>query len=325
MYRQGVLTPDVAIVQTSLPDVNGYCSLGTSVDCTLAAFQTAGTRVAHVNAFMPRTMGDGIVHMSEFDSVFFKDRPLPEHKQVPVSDVERKIGRLIAENLVEDGATLQMGIGGLPNAVFEALKNHKDLGIHSEMFSDGVLPLVESGVINNTKKTHFPGKLVTSFCVGSKPLYDFLDCNEDVLFMELSYTNKLQVVASQHKMTAINSCIEVDLTGQVCSDSIGTEIYSGIGGQADFILGASLHPEGKSIIALPSQTHKGIPRIVPTLKPGAGVVTTRAMVRYVVTEYGIANLYGKTLPERAKELIRIAHPNDREALEREAFARFGGY
>ena len=272
---------------------------------------------------MPRTFGDGIVHISHVDFAVKVDEPLPSHAGGKPSEVETKIGNLIAQNLVEDGATLQMGIGSIPDAVLAALKGHKDLGIHSEMFADGVVDLVDLGCITNNKKNRHVGHIVGSFLIGSKKLYDFVDNNPFIEMLRVDYVNKTAIISEQPKMTAINSCIEVDLTGQIVSDSIGTRMFSGFGGQVDFIRGAAeAHDgQGKPIIALPSATKKNESKIVPIIKPGAGVVTTRAHVHYVVTEYGIAHLFGRSLRQRAHALINIAHPNHREALEKAAFER----
>ncbi|EWM25929.1 acetyl- hydrolase transferase [Nannochloropsis gaditana] len=322
LFRRKVLPVDVALVQVSPPDKHGYCSLGTSVDIMRAGVQCAKHVVGHLNERMPRTLGDGLIHISQFDRVFRKDVDIPEHAALSPSPAESAIGKLIAENLVSNGATLQMGIGSIPNAVLARLSSHRDLGVHTEMFSDGILPLVESGVITNAKKKENQGRIVTSFCSGTRRLYDFIDDNPLVRFLDVSYVNNSHIISKQPKMTAINACVEIDITGQVVSDSIGPKIYSGVGGQVDFLKGASLNPEGKPILALPSRTNKGIPRIVPTIKAGAGVVTGRALVHHVVTEHGIACLFGKSLQERARALISIAHPDDREELERAAFARF---
>ena len=314
LFRNGIIPLDCAIVQVSPPDRHGYCSLGTSVDCTRAAIQTATTCVAQINTEVPRTYGDGIIHISNFDHIWYHDAPLYTSEPAPPSEAEVTIGQRIAENLVQDGATLQMGIGSIPNAVLAQLGHHKNLGVHTEMFSDGVLDLVESGVVDGKMKTKRTGKLVATFLTGSKRLYDFVHDNPMVDMCDAGFTNNPHRIAEQYRMTAINSCIEIDLTGQVVSDSIGTGIYSGVGGQMDFLRGAALAHEGKPILAMPSRTHKGVGRIVDMIKPGAGVVTTRAHVHYVVTEHGIVNLYGKPLQERARLLISIAHPDDREAL-----------
>lgn len=321
LFRNNILPLDVALVQVSPPDKHGFCSLGVSVDATRAAVQTAKKVIAQVNPQMPRTHGDGMVDVSRFDAMVEYDTPLPEFILDEPGETERKIGQYCAE-LVEDGATLQMGIGAIPDAVLKALTNHKDLGIHTEMFSDGVMELVRKGVINGTKKRKHPEKIVSSFLMGSQELYDFVDDNPSVAMLDVAYVNDTAVIRKNPKVTAINSAIEVDVTGQVCADSIGTYQYSGVGGQMDFMRGASLSEGGKPIIALPSVTSHGVSRIVPFLKRGAGVVTTRAHVHYVVTEYGIANLYGKTLRQRAQALIDIAHPDHREQLEEQTLERF---
>lgn len=323
LFRRKLIQPDVAIVSVSPPDQHGYCTLGTSVDCVRAALENSKVIVAQVNKQMPRTFGDSIIHESHFDVAVNVDIPLPEHGGKGMSKTETKIGKLIAENLVEDGATLQMGIGNIPDAVLNALHNHKDLGIHSEMFAGGVVDLVNKGCVTNDKKTYHRGRIVGSFMIGTKKLYDFVDNNPFIEMLEINYVNNVGIIARNPKMTAINSAIEVDLTGQVCADSIGTRMYSGFGGQVDFIRGAAegFDGKGKPIIALPSVTNKGQSKIVPVLKLGAGVVTSRAHVHYVVTEYGIANLFGKTLRQRAYELIQIAHPDHREELEKAAFER----
>lgn len=323
LFRRKLIQPDVAIVSVSPPDNHGYCTLGTSVDCVRAALENSKVIIAQVNKQMPRTFGDSIIHQSHFDYAVNVDIPLPEHGGHAMSDVETKIGKLIAENLVEDGATLQMGIGNIPDAVLNALHNHKDLGIHSEMFAGGVVDLVRKGCVTNDKKTFHRGRIVGSFLIGTKKLYDFVDNNPFIEMLEINYVNNVGIIARNPKMTAINSAIEVDLTGQVCADSIGTRMYSGFGGQVDFIRGAAegFDGKGKPIIALPSVTNKGQSKIAPILKPGAGVVTSRAHVHYVVTEYGIANLFGRSLRQRAYALIQIAHPDHREALEKAAFER----
>lgn len=321
LFRKNIMPIDIALVQVSPPDKHGYCSLGVSVDASRAALQEAEKAIALVNPNMPRTHGDGIFHASRFNALVRADTPLHELTIPEPTEVERKIGQHCAE-LVDDGATLQMGIGAIPNAVLQSLGNHKDLGIHTEMFSDGVIDLVEKGVINNKKKAKHPEKIVGSFVMGSRDLYDFVDDNPMIAMLDVAYVNDTAVIRQNPKVTAINSAIEVDITGQVCADSIGTYHYSGVGGQMDFIRGASLSEGGKPIIALPSTTSKGQSKIVPHLKQGAGVVTTRAHVHYIVTEYGVANLYGKNLRERAMAMIEIAHPNHREALEKATKERF---
>ncbi|XP_026323025.1 uncharacterized protein LOC113232493 [Hyposmocoma kahamanoa] len=324
LFHRKIIRPDIAVIQVSPPDHHGYCSLGTSVDCVRAALANSKIIIAQVNEKMPRTFGDAIIHMSHIDYAVEDNTPLPEHGVGKgASPEETKIGQLIGENLVEDGATLQMGIGSIPDAVLSELKNHKDLGIHSEMFSVGVIDLVQRGCVTNNKKKMHKGRIVGSFLVGNKKLYDFVDNNPFIEMLEIDYVNNTHIVSLQPTMTAINSCIEVDLTGQVCADSIGTRMYSGFGGQVDFIRGAaeSVDGRGKPIIALVSTTKRNETKIVPTLKVGAGVVTSRAHVHYVVTEQGIADLFGKTLRQRAYELIRVAHPDHREALEKAAFER----
>ncbi len=318
LFRKKIIELDVALISVSTPDIHGYCSLGTSIDITSAAKQSAKIIIAQVNKYMPRTHGDGLIHVSEIDYLVEHDEEIPETKMHPLTDIEMAIGENIAA-LVEDGATLQMGIGAIPNAVLSCLGNHKNLGIHSEMFSDGILPLVKSGVINGSNKVKHPGMIVASFVVGTRSLYDFIDDNPMVKMLDFGYVNNPDVIKSNPKVTAINSAIEIDLSGQVCADSIGSKIYSGVGGQMDFIRGASLSENGKPIIALSSTTKKGESKISAILKPGAGIVTTRAHVNYVVTEYGAVNLYGKTIAERAKLLIGIAHPNHREDLSKAAF------
>lgn len=323
LFESNILPIDVAILQVSPPDKHGYCTLGTSIDAALSASRVAKRVIGQVNPRMPRTHGDGQIHISRFDKLVYEDVELPEvNYGEKISDNVMKIGRYVAE-LIEDKSTLQMGIGAIPDAVLKSLNNHKGLGIHTEMFSDGLVPLVENGVITNEYKTVFPGKIVTSFIAGTKKVYDFVDDNPNVFFMNVAFVNDTAVIRKNPKMVAINSALEIDLTGQICADSIGTYQYSGIGGQMDFMRGSSLSAGGKPIIALPSVTNKGISRIVPVLKPGAGVVTTRGHVHYVVTEYGVVDLYGKSLEQRARLLISIAHPDKREELEKACFERFG--
>ncbi len=320
--RWGKFPIDVAMVQVSPPDAHGFCSLGISVDIAKAACDVAQKIIALVNPHMPRAQGDGFIHHSKIAAAVYAEDALHECAISEISDTEKAIGRQVAE-LVEDGATLQMGIGGIPNAVLSFLGNHQNLGVHTEMFSDGILPLVISGAINGQAKTKHPGKIVSSFAMGSRKLYDFIHDNPQVAMLDVAYVNDTSVIRKNKKVTAINSAIEIDLTGQVCADSIGTEIFSGVGGQMDFIRGAALSEGGKPIIALGSVTGKGISKIVPVLKSGAGVVTTRAHVHYVATEYGVADLYGKNIAQRAKALIQIAHPQHREALEKQAFNLYG--
>lgn len=325
LFRRNILPLDVALVQVSPPDKHGYCSLGVSVDVTSAAIKAAKQVIAQINPRMPRTHGDAMVHINDFDHTIYHEQELPE---VVSPDSHPEISKRIGEHcaqLIEDGSTLQMGIGCIPDAVLSSLTNHKELGVHTEMFSDGIIPLVEKGIITNEHKKKHRGKIVSSFMLGSRKLYDFVDDNPLIAMLGIDYTNDTAIIRKNPKVMAINSAIEIDVTGQVCSDSIGTYHYSGVGGQMDFVRGASLSEGGKPIIAIPSTTSKGISRIVSMLKPGAGVVTTRAHAHYIVTEYGIAYLYGKNMKQRAKALIDIAHPNHREELERAAFERFHSY
>ena len=322
LYREKYLPVDVVMLQVCPPDGHGFVSMGTSVDATLAAIEMAKTVIAVVNPCMPRSYGDALIPMSMID-VFVEDSsPLfPAHFSEPTQE-EATIGKYCAE-LIEDGACLQMGIGAIPNAVLAQLGNHKDLGIHTEMFADGVLPLVENGVINGRNKKLDNGKMISTFLMGSQKVYEFIDNNPMVAMMDVAYTNDPFVIAQQPKMTAINSALQIDITGQVCADSLGTKFFSGVGGQVDFIYGASRSKGGKSIIAMPSSTNKGVSKIVNALNLGAGVVTTRNHVHWVVTEYGAVNLYGKSLQERARLMISISHPDARETLYREAFERYG--
>lgn len=323
LFERGILPLNVAVVQVSPPDDNGYCTLGTSVDAAFAAVKYACKVVALVNPRMPRTFGDGVVHFSRFAAAVWHEANLPEIiYQEKADKVTEQIGYHVA-SLIDDGATLEMGIGAIPDAVLGYLTGHKQLGIHTEMLSDGIIPLLEKGVVTNERKTIHPCKTVTSFILGTQKLYDFANNNKDLLCLDVSFVNDASVIRQNPGVTAINSAIEVDLTGQVCADSIGMYQYSGIGGQMDFMRGAALSHRGKPIIALPSTTRTGISRIVPFLKQGAGVVTTRGDVHYVVTEYGIVNLYGKNMEQRAKLLTSIAHPAHREQLERACFDRFG--
>ncbi|MBK9337744.1 MAG: acetyl-CoA hydrolase/transferase family protein [Lewinellaceae bacterium] len=322
LFKRGILPIDVALVQVSPPDKHGYCSLGPSVDIARTAVNTARLVIAQVNPQVPRTHGDSLIHSTRFHSVVFHDEAIHEANfGEKVTESERQIGRNIAA-LVEDRSTLQMGIGAIPDAVLSCLTNHKDLGVHTEMFSDGLISLFENDIINNKYKAIHPNRTVAGFALGSRALYDYVDDNPAFAFLDIDYVNEPHVIRRNPKVVAINSAIEVDITGQVCADSIGTYQYSGVGGQMDFMRGAALSEGGKPIIALTARTAKGVPRIVPFLKPGAGVVTTRAHVHYIVTEYGVAFLFGKNLRQRAKALIEIAHPDDRESLERACFERF---
>lgn len=324
LYRSGTLPCDVAMIQVSPPDKHGYVSLGTSVDATLAAIECARDVIAVVNKNVPRSFGDAMIPLKMINHFVECDTVLePAHFSNP-SEVETAIGKHCAA-LIEDGATLQMGIGAIPNAVLVQLGNHKNLGIHTEMFADGVLPLVEKGIINGANKAIDKGKMVSTFLMGSQNCYDFIDDNPMVAMMDVGYTNDPFIIARNPKVTAINSALQVDLTGQVCADSLGTTFYSGVGGQIDFIYGASLSQGGKAIIAMPSATNKGISKIAPTLTCGAGVVTTRNHIHWFVTEYGAINLYGKSLQERARLMISVAHPDHREALDKAAFERFGSH
>ncbi len=321
LFKRNILPLDVALIQVSPPDKHGYCSLGTSIDVTITAIQMAKMVIAQVNPNVPRTHGDGIIHKDKIDAAVMVDEPIHSVTAPEPTEMEKQIGYHVAQ-LVEDGATLQMGIGGIPNVVLANLMNHKRLGIHTEMFSDGILPLIEKGIITGEDKVVKRGKLVTCFAIGSQKLYDFLDDNPIVHFKEAAYTNDTAIIRRNPKVTAINSAIEIDITGQVCADTIGKMQYSGVGGQMDFIRGASLSEGGKPILALPSITNKGISKIVPYLKEGAGVTTTRAHVHYIATENGVVDLYGKTLKKRAQALISIAHPDHQDALDRAAYERF---
>lgn len=318
LFRNNVIPLDVVFIHVSPPDKHGYCSLGVSVEACVAAIENAKIVIAQVNPQMPRTFGDGIIHISELNYLVEVNVPIYTHEVEPFTPEEDKIGSYIA-SLIDDRSTLQMGIGSIPNAALSKLANHKDLGLHTEMFSDGVIDLIESDVINCNYKGSLRGKVLSTFLLGSKRLYDFVNDNPFVELRESSFVNDTARIRKNPKMIAINSAIEVDLTGQVCADSIGPQMYSGVGGQMDFIRGASLSDGGKAIIALPSMTKNGQSRIVPFLKQGAGVVTTRGHIQYVITENGIADLKGKTLKQRANELIRITHPDHQERIEKEYF------
>ena len=318
LFRRGIIKINVALLHVSPPDEHGYCSLGVSIDAALAAMESAQHVIAQVNPNMPRTFGSGIIHASKFTALVKVDDPIFEADagEPDKSDI------LIAENvakLIEDGATLQMGIGKIPNAVLSKLHNHKKLGVHTEMFSDGIIELVENGVITGELKKTDKGKIVTGFVMGTKKLYAYINNNPMFEMKESSYVNDSHVIRQNPKVTAINSAIEVDITGQVCADSIGSYLYSGVGGQMDFMRGASLSLGGKPIIAMPSTTSKGASKIVSQLKPGSGVVTTRAHVHYIVTEFGVADLYGKNIKQRVRELIKIAHPKHHDQLAKEAY------
>ncbi len=322
LYRSGTLPINVAMIQVSPPDKHGFVSLGTSVDATLAAVECAEYTIAVINKYVPRSFGDAMIHSSMIDLWCEDHEPLEEAHFTTPDDTEVAIGKHCAE-LIEDGACLQMGIGAIPNAVLAQLGNHKNLGIHTEMFADGVLPLVESGVINGANKSIDKGKMVSTFLMGSQKVYDFIDDNPMVLMKDVAYTNDPFIISQNDKVTAINSALQIDLTGQICADSIGIKHYSGVGGQVDFIYGASRSRGGKAIIAMPSKTKKGLCKISPTLTLGAGVVTTRSHMHYFVTEHGAVNLYGHTLQERARLIISVASPEHQEELDRAAFERFG--
>jgi acetyl-CoA hydrolase len=320
LFRSGILPLDVALIQVSPPDEHGFCSFGVEVGVTKTAAETARIVIAEVNDRMPRTLGDSFTHVSKLTHIVPVSYQLPEHRMGDITEIERKIGYYCA-SLIEDGSTMQMGIGGIPDAVLTFLDEKKDLGIHTELFSDGVIDLVDRGIINGEKKTLHPGKIVAGFMLGTQRLYDFVHDNPIVELHPTEYVNDPFRIAQNDRMVAINSAIEIDLTGQVCADSIGPRLYSGVGGQVDFIYGASRSKDGKPIIGMPSSAEiksKFVSKIVPMLKQGAGVVTTRNHVHYVITEYGIAELYGKTIRQRARALIGVAHPQFREELEKAA-------
>lgn len=317
LFSSRAVDLDVAVVQLSLPDRHGFCTLGTSVDTARAAVESARVVLAEINAQMPRTHGYAAVRLDEVDAFCVTDRPLHEHAGRAPTEVEARIGERVAD-LVDDASTLQLGIGAIPDAVLARLGNKIDLGLHTEMFSDGAIELIKNGVINNKRKVIHPGRSVTSFVAGSRELFDFVDDNSSVQFHPCDRTNDIAAIRKNHRVVAINSALEIDLTGQVCADSIGHDIFSGIGGQMDFIHGAAQSVGGKPIIALPATAAGGkVSRIVPTLKPGAGVVTTRGHVHWIVTEYGAVNLHGLSLRSRAEALISISHPDFRQELARE--------
>ena len=322
LFKNGILPLDVAMVTISPPDRHGYCTLGTSVDVARSAVDHAKIIIAQVNPKMPRTHGDGMIHVSKIDKmVWHEEELLTVDYGAKVTDCELLIGKNVAE-LIDDRSTLQMGIGTIPDAVLQCLHNHKDLGVHTEMISDGIVDLVAKDIVNNKYKGTHLNRTITSFAFGTRKLYDYIDDNPSFAFMDVEHVNYPINIMKNKKMVAINSAIEIDLTGQVCADSIGTYQFSGIGGQMDFMRGAALSEGGKPIIAISSRTKKDVPRIVPFLKAGAGVVTTRGHIHWVVTEFGATNLYGKSLKQRAKALIEIAHPDDREMLEKATFERF---
>jgi 4-hydroxybutyrate CoA-transferase len=321
LIADGTLAIDVAFVQLSPPDRHGYCRLGTSVACARAAVDSARVVVAELNPSVPRTMGNSAVHISRIDAAIEVDRPLPVHQPPEISDIEQSIGEHVAA-IIPTGATVQVGIGSIPSAILRALSKHEDLGVHTEMFTDELIDLVEAGVITNRLKTRFQGRIVTSFASGTQRLFDFVNDNPFVEFHPSNIVNDPAEIRLQHSMVALNSAIEIDLTGQVCADSIGERIFSGIGGQMDFIQGAIRARDGKAIIALPSTARNDTTsRIVPRLRPGAGVVTTRGHVQCIVTEYGAVNLRGRSLRERADLLISVAHPDFRPELRQAAVER----
>ena len=322
LYRSGAVRCDVAMVSVSTPGMGGYVSLGGAVDCSVAALEVARVKIAVVNQYVPHTYGDALVSIEDFDYFVEDNRPLPEHLSMIPSSVEERIGQNCAD-LIDDGACLQMGIGALPDALAFFLRDRRDLGIHSEMFSAGVLELMKMGVVTGANKKIDCGLAVSSFLLGTKDFYSFVDFNKDILMKDIGYVNNPYVIAQNPKVVAINSAIQVDITGQISADSFGTRIISGTGGQLDFVKGAMLSEGGISITALPSKSKQGQSKIVPVLEKGAGVVTPRADAHWVMTEYGSVDCTGLSLQERAKKIIEIAHPSDRESLERAAFERFG--
>lgn len=322
LFRDGYITLDVSLLNVSPPNEEGYCSFGISADMAVSAVECSKIKIAQINRQMPFSYGDALIHISQLDACVEVDEPLVEVPSSIPNEVERNIGRHIAE-LIPDGATLQIGVGGIPNAVLDALRGHKNLGLHTEALTDGVLPLIRDGIINNVEKKVMPGKNVASLILGSKALYDFLDYNPDFIIKDVAWTNDPFIIRQNPKVMAINSAIEVDLTGQICADSIGTRMFSGVGGQHDFMYGGSLSEGGKTFIAMTSTSSKGQSKIKPVLTEGAGVVTTRSQAQYIVTEYGAAQLKGKDLAQRARALIDIAHPSVRDSLEEAACKRFG--
>lgn len=321
LFRRKQVKVDGVLIQVSPPDKNGFCSLGVSVEACVAAIENAKYVIAQVNRNMPRTLGDALIHIDKIDFLVEQNAPMVTKPAMEPNETEIRIGKYIAE-LIEDGSTMQLGIGSIPDATLAQMGHLKNLGIHTELLTDGVFDLIKKGVINGSEKKIDKGKIIASFMMGSQEFYDFVDNNPMVELKEASYSNDVDVIRRNPKMISINSAIEIDLTGQVCADSIGTRIYSGVGGQIDFVRGSLLSPGGKSIIALPSVTKNGESKIVPFIKQGGGVVTTRAHVQYVVTEYGVAQLFGKSIQQRAKALISIAHPNHREELEKQVFQMY---
>ena len=322
LFRDGTCRVDVALINCSVPNEDGLVSFGVSADLATAAVECADRVIAQINPNVPYLPGDAVIHVSQLAAAVEVDEPLVEVPTAVPTEEEIRIGNYIAE-LIPGGATMQIGVGGIPNAVIRALANHKHLGLHTEAMTDGVLPLLKSGVIDNSCKTVMPGKSVGSLALGSKALYEFLDGNEDVVFKDVAWTNNPFTIAQNPKVMSINSCLEIDLTGQVCADSIGTRLFSGVGGQHDFVYGSSRSEGGLSFLAMLSKTNKGHNKIKPVLTPGAGVVTTRFQTNYIVTENGIVNLRGKNLAERAKLMVSVAAPEFREELDRAAAERFG--
>lgn len=322
LFRDGSIKIDVAFINCSLPDDDGYVSFGVSADLTPSAVECAKTIVAQINPLMPFTYGDSVIHMSRLDAMVRVNDPLAETKASEPTERELLIGGHIAQH-IPDGAVLQVGVGGVPNAVLHSLRSHKHLGLHTEALTDGMVELIESGVVDNSCKQVEPGRSVASMALGTRKLYDFIDHNRSILFRDIAWVNDPFIIAQNHNMAAINSCLEIDLSGQVCADSIGTRIYSGVGGQQDFVYGSSRSVGGQSFIAMFSTTSKGESKIKPVLTPGAGVVTTRFQTNWVVTEYGAVNLRGRNMIDRARLLISIAAPQFREELDREAFRMLG--
>lgn len=322
LIREGIWRVDVALLNCSMPNEDGFVSFGVSGDVACSAVECANIVIAQINPHMPFSYGDPTIHISKIAACVRCETPLVEVPTPEPTEAEIKIGEAIASR-IPDGATLQIGVGGIPNAVIRALGGHKHLGLHTEAMTDGVLPLLEAGIIDNSQKKILPGKSVASLALGSRELYDYMDGNKDIIFKDVAWTNNPYVIGQNPKVMSINSCLEIDLTGQICADSIGTKIFSGVGGQHDFVFGSSLSDGGISFLAMLSTTNKGYNKIKPVLTSGAGVVTTRFQTNYVVTEYGAVDLKGKSLAERAKLLISVAAPQFREELEKSAFERFG--